>query len=212
MTSARAGLYVQYGCGLSAPAGWRNFDASPNLRLQRIPVLGALACRLSGVTFPRGAEHGDIVHGLPIPPESCDGIYASHVLEHLALEDFRVALRNTLRYLRSGGCFRAVVPDLRVFAQEYVASEDASAASRFMERSLLGSRERARGLLPRLRALVGNSGHLWMWDYPALRQELLAAGFATVRRAYFGDSEDRRFAEVEEAGRWEDAVGVECTR
>ena len=211
MTSAQ-GRHVQYGCGLSAPPGWRNFDASPNLRLQRVPLVGALARRLSGVAFPRNVEYGDIVRGLPLPPESCDGIYASHVLEHLALDDLRLALRHTLRCLRPGGRFRAVVPDLRLLAQEYLASEDAAAASRFMERSLLGARTRQRALLPRLRALVGNSAHLWMWDYPSLRQELLAAGFATVRRACFGDSEDQRFSEVEEWERWDEAVGVECTR
>src|SRR5262245_22988509 len=31
-------LYVQYGCGLSAPDDWLNFDASPTLWLQLIPV------------------------------------------------------------------------------------------------------------------------------------------------------------------------------
>ncbi len=33
-------IYVQYGCGLSAPAGWNNYDASPTLRLQKLPVVG----------------------------------------------------------------------------------------------------------------------------------------------------------------------------
>ncbi|CAO5043555.1 MULTISPECIES: hypothetical protein [Microcystis] len=28
--------YVQYGCGWSAPSQWRNFDASPTLRFERM--------------------------------------------------------------------------------------------------------------------------------------------------------------------------------
>ena len=30
-------IYVQYGCGINAPQSWINFDASPNLRLERLP-------------------------------------------------------------------------------------------------------------------------------------------------------------------------------
>jgi hypothetical protein len=30
--------YVQYGCGYSAPNSWVNFDASPTLRFERIPI------------------------------------------------------------------------------------------------------------------------------------------------------------------------------
>ena len=41
--------YVQYGCGLSAPHEWLNFDASPILRLQKLPLLGQL---VGGPKFP----------------------------------------------------------------------------------------------------------------------------------------------------------------
>jgi hypothetical protein len=34
--------YVQYGCGWSAPRGWRNFDASLTLRFERLPIIGLL--------------------------------------------------------------------------------------------------------------------------------------------------------------------------
>jgi hypothetical protein len=32
--------YVQYGCGWSAPKEWVNYDASPTLKWERIPILG----------------------------------------------------------------------------------------------------------------------------------------------------------------------------
>jgi len=44
--------------------------------------------------------------------ESCRGVYASHVLEHLALDEFHRAIENTMRILEKGGVFRLVVPDL----------------------------------------------------------------------------------------------------
>lgn len=50
--------FIQYGCGLSAPAGWRNFDSSPTLRAQRLPVLGARLHRI-GAPFAESAESVD---------------------------------------------------------------------------------------------------------------------------------------------------------
>ena len=96
-------MYIQYGCGLSAPENWKNFDSSPTLRLQKVPLLGKL---VNKTPFPSKVIYGDIVKGLPgIKDNSCDGVYCSHVLEHLSLEDFRIALRNTLNILKPGGYF-----------------------------------------------------------------------------------------------------------
>ena len=81
-------LYVQYGCGLSAPKEWVNFDVSPTLRLQKIPVVGNWLKKSSKVVFPSNVLYGDIVKGLPVADNSCDGVYCSHTLEHLSLEDF----------------------------------------------------------------------------------------------------------------------------
>jgi len=139
-------LHVQYGCGLSCPAGWLNFDASPTLRLQRLPAIG----RLFGdaVRFPDGVRYGDIVKGLPLADGSVDGIYASHVLEHLALADCAIALRNTFRLLKPGGLFRLVVPDLECRARQYLSRlEDGKpqANSWFMRAAGLGAQEVANG-------------------------------------------------------------------
>jgi hypothetical protein len=51
-----------------------------------------------------------------------------------------------------------------------------------------------------------------MWDYKAIAPELEAAGFAAIRRATLGDSPDPMFALVEDPGRWENCLGVECRR
>ena len=97
--------YVQYGCGYSAPLGWRNFDASPTLRFERIPLIGRLY-KKNKFRFPDNVEFGDIVKGLPIPHDSVKAVYCSHILEHLSLEDFRQAILNTHNILKKGGCFR----------------------------------------------------------------------------------------------------------
>jgi hypothetical protein len=206
------GLYTQFGCGSSAPVGWRNFDASPTLRLQRLPIIGRHFRGGAYPEFPRGVEFGDVVKGLPLPAGSCRGVYASHVLEHLALDDFRKALAEVLRLLETGGTFRMVVPDLESLARNYLASTAPCPSSEFMERADLGQKTRSRGLRGLLRGWIGNSLHLWMWDERSLGAELRDAGFAGVRHAVFGDSQDRRFMEVEDSGRWDRCLGMECRR
>lgn len=203
--------YVQYGAGLCGPQSWLNFDVSPTLRLQRLPIIGMLFNRM-GPRFPSTVRFGDIVVGLPIKPSSCAALYCSHTLEHLALEDLRKALQNTYRYLRPGGRFRFVLPDLEQLASDYLAHPGADAAMIFMKESCLGKSKRPRGIEGVLRSSFGNTAHLWMWDYKAMQQELIAAGFERIRRAAHGDSEDPMFNAVEDPGRWERCLGMECWR
>jgi len=205
-------VYAQYGCGFTAPDGWRNFDASMTLRWERTPVLGRLFTK-NALRFPSAAECGDIVKGLPLKDGSCKGIFASHVLEHLALEDFHKALENTKRALMKGGIFRLVVPDLQWAAKEYLASVaagDATANAIFFKETLLGAERRARNPFQFFFRFFSNAAHLWMWDEPALKTNLARHGFTNIRRCSFGDCEDPMFNLVEDAGRFEHAVAMEA--
>lgn len=204
-------LYVQYGCGWSAPRGWRNFDASPTLRFERLPILGRLYTR-NAARFPKNVEYGDVVKGLPIEENACDGVYCSHVLEHLPLSDFRQALKNTYKILKPGATFRLVLPDLLICAQKYINSPCPEAAVSFLRETCLGEETRPRSLRGFVTSWLGNSRHLWMWDFKSIVPELQAAGFAAVRRATFGDSCDPMFATVEAKDRWDDCLGVECRK
>jgi hypothetical protein len=203
--------YVQYGCGWSAPEGWRNFDASPTLRFERLPLLGRLYSK-NRLRFPQNVEYGDIVKGLPIPAGSCSGVYCSHVLEHLSLTDCRTAIRNTWAILQAGGLFRLVVPDLRYSVERYVSNPSSDAAIEFLRETDLGRERRPRGLRGLVFTWLGNSQHLWMWDYKSIHAELANAGFSDIRRASFGDSPDPTFKMVEDQGRWDNCLGVECRR
>ena len=205
------GKYLQYGCGHSAPLNWRNFDASPTLRFERIPLLGQLYTK-NASRFPQNVEFGDVVVGLPVIDSSVKAVYCSHVLEHLALEDFRKALANTHKMLISGGCFRFVLPDLEFSIKKYCDDSSANAASLFMRETSLGKVYRSRGLTGFIGDWFGNSQHFWMWDYKAIAQELENAGYTNIRRAAYGDAEDIMFEAVEDKQRWENCLGVECTK
>ena len=204
-------LYVNYGCGWAVGDDWLNFDASPTLRFERLPILGRLYHK-NPRPFPTEVIYGDIVRGLPVPAESCRGIFASHVLEHLSLEDFQTAIKNTYALLRSGGLFRVVVPDLRALAQQYVQSQDPLAAGKFMRASGLGRERTSKSMLDLLVTCFGRSAHLWMWDFQSLRSELEDVGFRNIRRCFVGDAPDPMFKRVEVTERFNDAVAVEAQK
>lgn len=206
-------VYVQFGCGVCAPATWRNFDAGPAFWIQRnLPVLKPALLKRGFPDYPRNIEYGDVIKGLPVAPGSAAAVYCSHVLEHLALDEFRITLRRVFTYLAPGGTFRFVLPDLEGLVRSYTASSDAAAASRFMSESYLGVDAQGKGASRLLKALFGRSAHLWMWDEKNMARELVDAGFTAIRRAQIGDNPDPRFAEVEDAGRWENCLGMECRR
>ena len=205
---AANGLYVQYGSGTSCPAGWLSFDASPTLRLQRLSLLGGLF-RRGKTVFPQDVRYGDIVKGLPIADGSADGIYASHVLEHLCGTDFWIALKNTHRLLKPNGIFRLVIPDLEGRARKYLEKLECGepeASSWFMRTTGLGAENRSRGLEGIARTVFGNSSHLWMWDERSMAAALQKVGFVGVRRCRFNDCADSNFCLVEESSRFYDQL------
>jgi len=203
--------YVQYGSGHSVASGWESYDASPTLRLERLPLVGVFVRRNSR-RFPKEVQYGDIARGLPIASGSCAGIYCSHVLEHLALDDFRAALVETRRLIAIGGRFRLIVPDLRLLVQSYRADSSPKASLRFNRQLAMGCEHRARGLVGRVVESLGNGRHRWMWDEVALRHELQKAGFSAIRRCWPGDCPDPMFLRVEDPGRYVDAIALECQR
>lgn len=208
--------YIQYGCGLSAPNGWINFDASPTLRIQKFPILGRIVKSRLTTIFPDQVFYGDIIKGLPgIKNSYCDGVYCSHILEHLSLNDFRLALRNTYKILKKGGIFRCVLPDLEYAAKRYIddlGSNKSNSNIEFLKCISLGQVTRQRGVKALLVNLLGNSNHLFMWDRLSLHKELIDAGFNKVRPCGYNDCEDRMFILVEDKDRFGNSLAFEATK
>jgi hypothetical protein len=133
-------------------------------------------------------------------------------LEHLSLQDFRLALKETRRILRPGGVFRLVMPDLRVMASEYLADSQPRAAVAFVRDTHMGREKSPRSFLGILRGWIGNAKHLWLWDFESTKEELADLGFESIRRARFQDSSTPAFRLVEKEGRYIRAFGIECFR
>jgi hypothetical protein len=81
-----------------------------------------------------------------------------------------------------------------------------------MQVTALGQESRGRGVKSFLRDWLGNSRHLWMWDFRGLSQELARAGFKDIRRASFGDNAHEAFRSVEQRDRWDGCLGFECRK
>lgn len=208
-------LYVQYGCGLSCPDQWINFDASPTLRLQKIPLLGSVIRSVSSTKFPTRIKYGDIVKGINIKDNSCAGLYCSHILEHLSYNDLMVSLKNSYKMLKPGGTFRMVLPDMERYCRDYISALDSGqpdACNTLMDETLLGVKQRNRGFLQFIKGYMGNSKHLWMWDYSSLSNALAEVGFTRIRRCEFNDSADKKFELVEAKGRFDGCLAIECSK
>lgn len=212
---------VQFGCGLSNPSGWKNFDSTPTLFFKRIPFIIFFAKFLYRFPFAKNhhlssilnnlihtkALYGDIVRGLPLNDSSVHVLYASHVLEHLPLREFRLALNECKRILTNGGVMRIVVPNLSYHVHQYIESSSPSKSIEFSLNSGMGL-ERFPNIFSRLR---GDSHHI-MFDKETMLNELRNAGFINVRQSFFGDSNSHEFSEVEDLERWHspENIGFEC--
>jgi predicted SAM-dependent methyltransferase len=93
------------GCGSRYHSAWDNYDLSP--------------CHAKVASL-------NITRPLPISNEAYQGVYCSHVLEHLPRALAPDFLKDVLRILKPGGILRIVVPDLGHIARLYVENLDAA--------------------------------------------------------------------------------------
>jgi SAM-dependent methyltransferase len=100
---------VNLGCGRRRHPDWTNCDLVPDG-----PDVIAV----------------DITRGLPFDAATCDAVYASHVLEHVAVGEAHRFAAEIWRVLKPGGVVRLVVPDLEGIARAYLASLERAAHER----------------------------------------------------------------------------------
>lgn len=206
--------YVQFGSGDVYIDGWKNYDASPTLYFQRFPFIGRLLRRQMNVEFDKRILYGDIVRGLPELSNNVDGLFCSHVLEHLTLDDFHTALSNCFNLLKPGGRFRLIVPNLDFYINQYCIDKGRGlniTATNFMKNTHLG---RQKSRVPTLKKILegfSNQHHQWMWNKESLVHELINHGFVDVRSFKFGNSDDLMFLRPEREYQFSnEALAIEC--
>lgn len=199
---------LNLGCGYQTSARCTNIDWSLPVRLK-----GSAAGRLVAplvVTGERRVAYDamsddvlrhDLRKGIPFPNGSVEGVYHSHLLEHLDRDAVPGFLAEVRRVLRPGGVHRIVVPDLERDAREYLASLDRAAAGeigprdheesihvlveQMVRKEAYGTSQRTGARRWMERTLLGDARkrgetHQWMWDRVSLPAALLDAGFSTA--------------------------------
>lgn len=215
-------IYVQFGAGNEAIPGWLNFDASPTLRIQKIPLFGRIVRPWLNCVFDDEIQYGDIVKGLSLKDNSVDGLFCSHVLEHLTLADFSLSLNNCYRYLKQGGIFRIIVPDLDWYITRYLSeikSSDADvvkeASIKFIRGTNLGMEQSRLKFSTRIIDAFSGRGHRWMWNFDSLSSALIEHGFVDIKKFEQGQCDDELFIRPERNHQFGDkgqgyGLAIEC--
>ena len=61
----------------------------------------------------------DLRRGIPLPNESVNNIYSSHLLEHIAYDQLIPFLHECRRVMKNGGEFSVCVPNFRLYVDAY---------------------------------------------------------------------------------------------
>lgn len=209
---------VNLGCGpkVSPHPDVLNIDWSIYLRfranvlLRRLPPLVLRGERLQRYRgLPSNILAHDLSRGIPLPGDSADVVYHSHVLEHIDRDRVRAFQFEVRRVLKAGGVQRIVVPDLEILARRYLASLEAARAGAgrrpghdesvvdLLEQSVRRDAAAARSLTGWRRSIYTTvfgdarrrgETHQWMYDSENLAALLRDCGFREVEVVAFDRS------------------------
>lgn len=143
----------------------------------------------------------DATRGIPLPSASLRGIFTEHCLEHISYSDCLRVLRDFRRMLKAGGVARIVVPDGELYCSLYMrARAGESVRWPYAED----------GKLPiyYVNRIMHDHGHRFIYDFAAMKDALLSAGFREVHRAYFRQGSDPRLL-IDQQHRSEESLYVE---
>ena len=118
-------------------------------------------------------------------------------------------------YLKNGGKFRCVVPDISHHISRYVSDKKENredACIRLMKDTYLGWQNRPKSILQFIKFKHTNSYHFWMWDSESLIYELKKVGFKEIIKCSYHDSPDKMFDLVEDPDRINGSVYLEAIK
>jgi ubiquinone/menaquinone biosynthesis C-methylase UbiE len=216
------GIYLHVGCGLTAPQGWVNIDASWNARLAHYPWLRGILAYIPAlkekcsIQWSSDVKFHNVRKALRYPNGTVSAVYASHLLEHLYRSDARFFLGETLRVLKPGGICRIITPDLKVLAQRYITVSETTnveAANEYLSALLTYPDYGQSGLVARILRSANNlHSHKWLYDVPSLSNLMRDVGFSRVCQRSYLDSGISHITNVEQEGQFLDAICVEAVK
>lgn len=115
-------MKINLGCGEIRPEGWLNIDSSFNSFIQNYAIGRFVAKKLNKKQYKNGiATYMNLNKPWRrIKTGSVSVVYASHLFEHLSLNNRECFLQEANRVLQPKGTIRIVVPDMEGLAEEYL--------------------------------------------------------------------------------------------
>jgi ubiquinone/menaquinone biosynthesis C-methylase UbiE len=191
-------IKINVGCGPSGQIrGFDNIDNSPNITISKIPFLKKILYRFGLIAKHQYAsDWSDVIkcdasRKLPYKNHSVSKIYTSHFLEHIPSDRGLEFLKECYRVLKKGGTMRLVVPDLFLFAEQYVEStkillsssslsDDRSYHDKFLE-TIYGAYIKKKRY---------GRKHCYMYDLPTLVSLLKNIGFQDIKSFGYQEGDD----------------------
>lgn len=158
----------------------------------------------------------DLRKSLPFPDHSFQGVYSSHVLEHLYRDEALALLKEIKRVLVPNGLIRIVVPDMRSFVEAYVNALEKQETSDRLPADELNyllhlrpSRAPQLDFWQKLRYQSRDMGiHKWMYDIDSLHALVRDAGYVEIRKVSHLESEIPVINEIETPDRLLNGAGI----
>ena len=210
---------INIGCGSNPSEGWLNFDNTPAIKLANSPLKYRIA-KLFGMLKKTHIEniewnkknkikYADAAKSIPLPPNSVEAIYTSHMLEHLSREGAKSFLYEANKILKIDGVLRVSIPDLKIYIEKYLINED---ANEFMTGILVES--------PPINTLKqkiflfmnGYRHHQWMYDGRSLSNLFREARFKNIKICAKGETAIKNSTGLDLFERGRDSVYVEGSK
>lgn len=210
---------INVGCGTTPTVGWLNFDNSFSLKLSKFSKLSTILYNANLINRPQleyiqfcqqtNVEWANVTRKIPIPNNSSEVVYSSHMLEHLDRDDAMVFLQEAKRVLATGGIIRLALPDIEKKVRSYVDDADAD----LFVASTNMCVPRPRSFSQRLRiVVVGTRHHQWMYDGKSLCKLLTGAGFTDAKIFAAGGTRISNPAPLDLFERADESVYVEAVK
>jgi predicted SAM-dependent methyltransferase len=177
----RRQLRVELGCGRTIRPGWVNIDTAAE--------------------YPKGFDRSrdlqtvvirhDLSRGLPLPPDSCEVVYSSHMLEHFEYGVGVALLRDVHRSLQAGGRLRLVLPDYAAVFAAYIKRNHAYFDLMNLFKYPTDLERGTETLVDYVNRCVYERGqHRYIWDQEKLSVVLKHIGFREVAPSTYQEDLD----------------------
>ena len=167
-------------------------------------------------TNPNGVEgtylyNHDLVKGIPAADNSLEVVYHSHLLEHLTNIEGIDFIAACFRVLQPGGILRVLVPDLELWAKNYV-DKNLFFFDEYRRIGLADNKDLYPTIGSIFMGMLHNHGHKMGYDFDTLKTILERTGFVRIRRTMVQDSDLTDIVEVEPyfPGKALESLCVEC--